>query len=225
MHKVKILQTEFVTHDVKRFILEKPKGYIFDPGQATEVAIDKPEWIEKKHPFTFTSLNNDLVLEFTIKGYKVSEYPSHEGVTEKLHTLIPGDYLLIDDPWGTIKYKGKGVFLAAGAGVTPFIAIIRQLKKDSKLGGHKLLFSNKTAQDVILEKEFRQYFGEDAIFTLSREELLGYEKGRIDENMLKKYISNFNQHFYVCGPGKFVVGMKDILAKLGAKTDSVVFEE
>lgn len=225
MHKVQILQTEFVTHDVKRFVLEKPRRYTFEPGQATEVAIDKPEWTEKKHPFTFTSLNNDLVLEFTIKGYKVSEHPSHEGMTEKLHTLNPGDYLLIDDPWGTIKYKGKGVFLAAGAGVTPFIAIIRQLAKDNEIDGHKLLFSNKTAKDVIAEKEFRQYFGNNAVFTLSREEKYGYEQGRIDENIFKKHISNFDQHFYVCGPGKFVVSMKQILEKFGAKTDSIVFEE
>jgi len=33
--------TEFVTHDVKRFIVEKPEGFSFKPGQATEIAINK----------------------------------------------------------------------------------------------------------------------------------------------------------------------------------------
>lgn len=42
-HTVKILMTEFVTHDVKRLIVERPAGYDFTPGQATEVSINLPE--------------------------------------------------------------------------------------------------------------------------------------------------------------------------------------
>jgi ferredoxin-NADP reductase len=38
-YTVKILETEFVTHDVKRFRVEKPDGCEFKPGQATEVTI------------------------------------------------------------------------------------------------------------------------------------------------------------------------------------------
>ena len=34
-HIVKILFSEFVTHDVKRIIIEKPKGFSFVPGNAT----------------------------------------------------------------------------------------------------------------------------------------------------------------------------------------------
>ena len=33
-----------VTHDVKRFTIEKPKRFKFTPGQATEVSINKPGW-------------------------------------------------------------------------------------------------------------------------------------------------------------------------------------
>jgi hypothetical protein len=35
----KILETYFVNHHVKRFVVEKPPGYTFVPGQATEIAI------------------------------------------------------------------------------------------------------------------------------------------------------------------------------------------
>jgi predicted ferric reductase len=41
--------------------------------------------------------------------------------------------LIIRDVWGAIEYKGEGVFIAGGAGVTPFIAILRQLQADDKL--------------------------------------------------------------------------------------------
>jgi len=41
-HIVKILKTEQVTHDVRRFQVEKPAGYKFIPGQATEVSVNLP---------------------------------------------------------------------------------------------------------------------------------------------------------------------------------------
>ena len=55
-YNVKILESFFVTHDVKSFIVERPENYEFKPGQATEVAINKDGWKDKKRPFTFTKL-------------------------------------------------------------------------------------------------------------------------------------------------------------------------
>jgi len=217
--------TSFVTHDVKRFIVEKPEGYKFTPGQATEIAVNKPGWEGKKHPFTFTSLNEDLVLEFIIKGYVLDRHPDHGGMTEELHKLLPGDELLIDNPWGTINYQGPGVFIAGGAGITPFIAILRQLKKDGKIKGNKLIFSNKKARDIILEKEFKSMFDNgDLVLTLTREKLRGYEYGRVDTDFLKKYIDDFARFFYICGPKTMVKDLQKSLSLLGAKTDLIVFE-
>jgi len=56
---VKIKSVGNVTHNVKKFVVEKPSGYEFTPGHATEVSINKENWKEEKRPFTFTSLNED----------------------------------------------------------------------------------------------------------------------------------------------------------------------
>jgi len=219
---VRILKTDFVTHDVKRFILEKPNGYNFIPGQATHVSVNKGEWKHEERPFTFTCLNNDLVLEFTIK-----RYDEHKGVTKEIHSLKPGDELIIRDVFGTINYKGKGTFIAGGAGITPFIAILRQLRQDEELAGNKLIFSNKTAKDIILERELEDMFKDnpqDLILTLTDEARQGYENKFVDEEFLKKYINNFKQNIYLCGPPKMVEALTDILKKLGADVGSVVFE-
>jgi ferredoxin-NADP reductase len=53
---VKVLKTDFVTHNVKRFAVEKPAGYTFIPGQATEISINKATLQNVLRPFTFTSL-------------------------------------------------------------------------------------------------------------------------------------------------------------------------
>jgi ferredoxin-NADP reductase len=220
--KVLILETSFVTHNVKRFVLEKPQGYKFVPGQATEVSINQADWKKEKRPFTFASLNNNPHLEFIIKAY-----PEHHGVTERLHQLGPGDELLLGEPFGTINYKSSGVFLAGGAGITPFIAILRQLNKEGKVRGNSLVFSNKTQKDIILEKELREMFAknEDLIFTLTRERKKGYQAGRIDKEFLKKRINDFSQDFYICGPPEFVKDINSALKALGVKADSLVFEK
>lgn len=216
----RIEAVESVTHDVKRFVIEKPDGYDFKPGQATEVAIDDDDWRDEKRPFTFTSLPTDPRLEFTIKIYD-----DHDGVTKQIGTLQAGDALEIGEAWGAIQYRKPGVFIAGGAGITPFIAILRQLEKNDQLAGNRLLFSNKTADDVILEGEFRRMLGDAATFTLSQTKHDHYEHGRIDEAFIKQRIDDFDQPFYVCGPPEMVEDITDVLEKLGADTDRIVFEE
>jgi ferredoxin-NADP reductase len=217
---VKILDIRQVTHDVKSFRFEKPAGYQFVPGQATDVSINRPEWTEEKRPFTFTSLNADPYLEFTIK-----RYPDHHGVTDQLHRLAPGDELIIRDVWGVIEYKGPGYFIAGGAGITPFLSILRQLHKDKKTGGNTLFFSNKTSADVIYEHELAAILGAQTRFILTKEDKDGYEHGYINENFIKKNVTDLSKHFYVCGPDPMIQAIAGILEKSGANPDTVVFEK
>lgn len=216
-HVVKIIGIEPVTHNVKHFKIEKPQGYQFIPGQATEVAINKPEWSDQKRPFTFTSLNDWDYLEFTIKIYS-----DHDGVTNQLGQLRPGDELLIHDVWGAIQYKGEGVFLAGGAGVTPFIAIFRQLQKEKALGNNKLIFSNRTHRDIILKDEFTAMLGENFINTLTQENFPGYDYHRLDEEYLEQKVNDFSQQFYICGPDAMIKELQTILQKLGAEKNVTV---
>ncbi len=219
-HIVKINSVEPITHDVRRFRIEKPVGYKFTPGQATDVSINTPALKNEKRPFSFTSLNDNEYLEFTIKIYD-----SHNGVTKELGKLKKGDELIIRDVWGAIEYKGEGVFIAGGAGVTPFIAILRQLHSQNKMANNKLIFTNKTENDIILKNEFDEILGKNFINTLTEEKKDGYENRLIDATFLKDTIHDFTQHFYVCGPPPFVAAITKALTILGAKTDAVVFEK
>jgi len=218
-HQVKILSIEPVTHNVKRFKMEKPAGYKYIPGQATEVAVNNSQWINERRPFTFTSLNEWDHLEFTIKIYS-----DHDGVTNQLGQLKPGDEILLHDVWGAIQYKGAGVFIAGGAGVTPFIAIFRQLQHENELDGNILLFSNKTHRDIILKDEFSAMLGSKFINTLTQENMPGYDYHKIDEEYLKKKINNFDQQFYICGPDKMVNDIHEILKKLTGKDALITVE-
>jgi ferredoxin-NADP reductase len=209
-----------LTHDVKQIKVEKPDGYSFISGQATDVAINKNEWKDEKRPFTFTSLPEDNQLEFMIKSYR-----DHEGVTNQIDTLAVGDELIIQDAWGAIQYKGKGVFIAGGAGITPFIGILKSLQAKGELVGNRLIVANKTAKDVILKSYFRDLLGDNFISILDKEEVSGHEFGMIDKAFLKKHIQDFTQKFYVCGPDPMVKAVSASLKELGADPDEIVFEK
>jgi hypothetical protein len=218
-HIVKILEVNNVTHDVKRFVTTKPEGYSYTPGQATVVSLNKPDLKEARRPFTFTSLNEEPNLEFIIKIYE-----QKHGVTDAMDELKKGDELIINQPWGAIQYKGPGYFIAGGAGITPFIAILRNLRNENKLNGNVLLFSNKKEEDVILKKELDEMLGENVIYTLTREEKEGFESGRINKEFLKKYIKDFDKHFYVCGTPEMTEEINATLSEMGVSSDSLVFE-
>jgi ferredoxin-NADP reductase len=219
-HIVKLLETRVVTHDVKEFRVEKPKGYHFTPGQATDVSVNRPEWKENKHPFTFTGLNEDPFLQFTIKGY-----PGRHGVTDLLHRLRPGEEIIIGEVWGAIEYKGPGCFLAGGAGITPFLAIFRELHKDKQAAGNTLFFSNKTSSDIIEHEELLSILGARANFLLTREKRPGYFQGRMDKAFLEERVTDFGQPFYVCGPDAMVQELSATLAGLGVSPETLVVEK
>jgi ferredoxin-NADP reductase len=216
---VKILKTEYVTHDVKRFRVEKPAGFKYLPGQATEITMKGRENEVGKGPFTFTSLNEKGYLEFTIKIYQTGK------LTKELGKLKAGDELIIHDVWGTITYQGQGVFIAGGAGVTPFIAIFRQLYKDSKIDDNKLILSNKTDEDIILKDEFEKMLGKNFLNVLTREKSDKFYNQKIDKDLIKKLVNDFNQHFYICGPDKFVEDIHNILNDLKVPEELIVIEK
>src|SRR5690349_14934695 len=156
---VKIISAEYVTHNVKQFRVERPADYAFVPGQATEVSVNLPGWTDRKSPFTFTALSDKPYLEFTVKIY-----PERHGVTDQLSNLRPGDELLIRDVWGAIEYKGPGYFIAGGAGITPFLAILRMLKATNQVADNELFFSNRRDEDIILGSELKSIMGDRAHF-------------------------------------------------------------
>jgi ferredoxin-NADP reductase len=216
---LKVLETGYIAHDVKRFVLEKPPGYTFIPGQSVNVSINLPEWKNELRPFTFTNLPDDNYLEFMIKIY-----PNHNGVTQKLDSINQGDELILHDIFGAIQYKENGVFISAGSGITPFLSIFRYLYKKKRLSGNVLIYSNKTSDDVIMGESLYGMLKDNFIPIFTRENVVGFIEKRIDRDFLIDHVKNFKQHFYICGPDSFVSDLNKILLSLGASIDHITFE-
>jgi ferredoxin-NADP reductase len=213
-HEVRILSTKNLSHDVIQFRLERPAGYQFAAGQATELSLTHPV-TKGPAPFTFTGLNANPYLELTIKIYE-----AHNGLTAVLAKRKAGDTVIITDPWDSFTNKGPGVFIAGGAGITPFIALLRQMRLDGTVGDSQLLFSNKTADDIFLQAELKEILGDNYADIITRNGK-GQNTQRIDESFLKKFIKDIQRPFYVCGPPGFVESLQNILKNIGASEQMV----
>ncbi len=224
-HRGRVLHREQVARNVHLYTVEKPDGFSFRPGQAVELAIDEEGWRDEKRPFTMTSVPSDPRLEFIVKSYPTKENPNHDGMTEHLGRDIEvNDRVIFGDPWGTIEYQGPGIFIAGGAGITPFISILRMLHQQHSIDDNRLFYSNKTSADVILQGELFRMLGRGVVCTLTQENHRDYEHGRIDRQWLEKRVDNLSQPFYLCGPPAMVEELRETLDKLDADANSIVLE-
>lgn len=209
-----------VTHDTHRLRFDRPEGFEFVPGQACDLALDREGWREETRPFTFTSAPEDPVLEFTIKSY-----PEHDSVTKRIGEMEPDDGVLISDAWGAIHDAGPGVFIAGGAGITPFIPILRLRKAKDEAQGCALIYSNKTERDIILREEWEAMEGLRTVFTLTEEKADGLSHGLIDRDFLAAHVGGTDQTFYACGPQEMVDDIVGHLRALGVDPDRIVTED
>ncbi len=207
-----------VTHDSWHLIFDKPAGFEFVPGQATHMALDKDGWREEDRPFTMTSDPDAQVVEFVIKSY-----PDHDGVTEQIAKMKVGDKVIAEEPAGAITDHGAGVFLAAGAGITPFIAILDKHARED-ISGDRLLFANKTDADIILKDKWDAMDCVQSTYIISDQPDTEHEKGKLDKKMLQDLLRDLDTTFYICGPGAFVDAMRDVLTELSVPKSQMIIE-
>ncbi len=210
MYKVTILSIENLTSDVIQIRTKKPSGFKFIPGHSIMASTTKPGLESTKRPYNFTSTNDDPYLEFMIKLYPYSL------TSNTIKSMQAGDTLVLSEMFGSTRYHGPGLFLAAGIGIAPFLAIFRQLKKDKQLQGNTLIYSNKTSKDIIHEKELRGMLGKNFLVTLTKEQHPSYHRERIDSSLLAPFLKQYKTH-YIAGPWNFIQDMKKIIAETKEK--------
>lgn len=219
-YKLTLQELSPVTHDTYRLVFDRPDGFAFEPGQCTHWALDRDGWRDEDRPFTMTSQpEEEDRVEFVIKTY-----PDHDGVTKEIPDLSPGTQVIADEPDGAITDHGAGVFIAGGAGVTPYIPILRRRAKDGALEGCTLIYSNKTERDIILRDEWEGMEGLRCVFTVTDQSDAEVQSGMIDADFLKENVPDLDQPFYICGPRQMVNDVRDALKAIGVAEDNIVTE-
>ena len=76
-----------------------------------------------------------------------------------------------------------------------------------------------------MDQELKKLLKKNYLKHFTRENVIGFRENHIDRKFLIENISNFGQHFYICGPSEFVENISKYLLDLGATANTLVIED
>ncbi|OGH11352.1 MAG: hypothetical protein A3B38_00805 [Candidatus Levybacteria bacterium RIFCSPLOWO2_01_FULL_36_13] len=163
---------------------------------------------------------------FTISSAPHQNYPSITTRIEKkpssfktaLNKLKVGEEIFVKGPDGDFILDKKSkinIFIAGGIGITPFIAILRDLVFKKMKNEVLLLYANKN-NNILFKKEL------DKISKKNKNIQIKYFIGsaKIDKNVLKRVIKK-NIDIFISGPDPMVAKMEETVKKLGVKEENI----
>jgi glycine betaine catabolism B len=215
-----IIKISKETHDVTTFRLMRPPGFTFVAGQYCQVSFTD-RFPGEDRPFTFSSSPEAPFLELTIK--QMGHF------TTALFALKVGQTLTIDGPNGEMlqfdeSVRDDVVFVAGGSGITPFMSAIRFAQGKHLKNRLILLYSNKTAGDIVFRKELDAIKEVKIVHTLTTKAPPGWkgERGYISKGLISKHVPIPSAWlWYLCGPPPMIAAVRILLAELGVREDRI----
>ncbi|OGH70998.1 MAG: hypothetical protein A2396_02800 [Candidatus Levybacteria bacterium RIFOXYB1_FULL_40_17] len=187
--------------------------------------MENPDERGTSRPFTVavSPLNNYLVIT-TKKGIT--------SFKRKLFELKEGEQINFFGPLGTFVLDEQDlrpkVFLAGGIGITPYYSMLTYAFEKKLTNIIILLASFSTKEEIIYHKELLEVSkilpNIKVIYTLTKEDVPGFESGRINEEMIKKYSDVSSSVFYIVGPPGMVSNIEGIVTAIGVSEERIKIE-
>ncbi len=217
--------------DTKTIRLDWPDGYNpeFKTGQfITCYWPDEPEY---KRAYSLSSCALDRgSYEFTVRrdGKMGTRLVDWIKAGQQLMVLPPtGKFLPVFEP------NKHLLCIAGGSGVTPFRGFVREATRRKLETRITVLYSVRTANDIIFKEEFQRLERENSNFRfkvtctrLAAEDSWSGRRGRIDTAWLKGQVTDLaNTVFYACGPNALVEFAEGIVFELGVPKQQMKTEK
>jgi ferredoxin-NADP reductase len=216
------------------FHFEKPTGFDFKPGQSADLTLPNPPETDAEgnvRTFSIASAPFEDQLMFATR--------MRDTVFKRSLKKMPlGTVVKMDSAMGSFTLHGNSakpaLFLAGGIGVTPFSSIVRQADHDRAPHKLYLFYSNRRPEDAPfvevlqnLEKTNPQFRFIATMTEMRRsKKTWNGETGRIDQEMLSKYLNELRGPiYYVAGPPALVSGMRKMLVASGVDEDDIRSDE
>ena len=230
----KLLNKLEVAEGTMAFHFEKPPGFAFRPGQASDLTLlDPPESDSEGNIRTFS------IASAPFEDQLMFATRMRDTAFKRSLKRVPlGTPVRMDPATGSFtlhKNSAKpAVFLAGGIGITPFFSIVKQAVHDRLPHQLHFFYSNRRPEDApfldALEKlektspTFR-FVGTMTDMLHSKRKWDG-ETGLIDKPMLAKYLSDLRGPiYYIAGPPAMVTSMRKMLIASSVDEDDIRTDE
>jgi ferredoxin-NADP reductase len=213
------------TPRVKTFTLTLANQMRHQASQHYDIRLTAPDGYQAQRSYSIASEPErtgeiDLTVE-RIEDGEVSTY---------LHdVLVIDDRLEVRGPVGGYFVWDAGpmnpvLLIAGGSGIVPLMAMIRHRCAAGSQATFRLLYSSRSAEDIIYARELdqlqRSHVGLEVFHTLTRIRppgWIGFAR-RIDLEMLREVVTpveNGQLRIYICGPTSLVEAAANGLVSLG----------
>lgn len=237
MEDKKIFKTNFLKKEkmgniTYSFYFKKNRKFNFAPGQYIRLMLDikKPDERGTRRYFTVSSSPTEkeyftITTKIIKSTFKKALFRLKKG--QEVSFIGPIGYFDIN-----LKNKNPKVFLAGGIGITPFHSSLTFLddKKIKQEITFIVTFSKK--EDVIFLEELKKIESKNKLIkivvSLTGEDINypNFEKGRIDKNMIKKYVHNIKKSkYFITGPLSFVQDTENLLKEIGIREINIFKED
>lgn len=234
IYTVKLKSKKEIAAGTMAFHFEKPKGFVFKPGQFGDLTLINPAETDAEGNIRTFSLANAPHEDSLMFATRMRD----SAFKRVLSAMELGAELTLDAPYGSFTLHNNAstpaVFLTGGIGITPTRSIILQAAHDKLPHKIFLFYSNNKPEDTAFLSELVQAQNENPNYTFigtmtqmekSNQAWQG-ETGFITEAMLKKFIGDLTLPiYYLAGPRAMVQAMREILSKAGVNDDNIRMEE
>jgi len=199
------------------------------PGQHVDVRLTAEDGYQAVRSYSIASAPESENLMLTIERLddgEVSPYLVDE--------VLPGDPLELLGPIGgffvwTADVGGPLLLIAGGSGIVPLMSMLRHRTMRASAVPTRLLYSARTADDLIYRAELDHLDQRDEhlnlFYTLTRSQPHGWNGygRRIDLAMLRdiSWEAGDRPLVYVCGPTSFVETASALLLQLGHEPERI----
>lgn len=217
------------TPRIKSFFFALPDPRPFLPGQHMDVRLVAPDRYEAQRSYSIASApEQPATIELAIERLQDGE------VSPFFHDEVRvGDEIELRGPIGghfmwSVKDGGPLLLVGGGSGVVPLAAMIRHHAAQADAIPVTLVYSARTAADLLYLGELRSYAAASGAFTLlatvtretPRDADLG--SGRIDRALLARAIGRDRPfRTFVCGANAFVEAASQLLLDLGLPAEAI----
>jgi len=208
-------------------------GYTFKAGQnAAFTLLDPPETDigGNTRTLSFASSPNDL------SSLMVAMRMRRSAFKNSLRTLPLGAKVRVSSAIGSFRLhrdsSKPAVFLVGGIGITPVLSVLVHAAEEALPHRIYVFYSNRDARKVAFLDELHRCEKTNPALTLiptvttPNVSVWPFERGRIDAQMLARYIPEVQKPvYYVCGPPEMVTAMQRLLAGLDVNESNIRSEE
>lgn len=214
--------------DIIDFTFNLNKKTNFVPGQYLEWTLPHKEVDSRgnRRYFTIASSPTENNLRLGVKFYpNGSSFKKAMALMDNRAQIVAsqlaGDFVLPRDQ------NQKLVFIAGGIGITPFRSMLKYLLDTNQKRPIVLMYSNKTASEVmytdVLDLAFSK-LGIKTVYTLTEKYPIGWigKTGRVNAKMIAEEIPDWkNRMYYLSGPHGMVSGFKQVLKDMGINSKQI----